>query len=538
MPEKGYLSLVLHAHLPFIRHPEYPDFLEEDWFYEAMVETYLPLLDIYEKMLAEGVDFRITMSLTPPLCAMMSDELLISRFRHYLNQRIELSDKELTRTKDTQFFYVAQMYNQKFKRYKNLFEDYYHGQVLNGFKKFQDLGKLEIITCCATHGYLPLQVHKESVHAQIKIAADDYRRRFDRNPRGIWLAECAFNPGDDKFLKEQGIRFFFMESHGLMHGTPRPKYGIYAPVYTPSGVAAFGRDMESAQQVWSAESGYPGDPAYREFYRDLGYDLDYDYIKPYLHSDGVRRNIGMKYHKITGKVSLNQKQPYYPSDAREVAAKHAGNFMFNRQKQLEHLSSVITDRKPLVVSMYDAELYGHWWYEGIDFLEFLFKKIHYDQKDIKLITPMEYLEANPTNQVVEPSMSSWGDKGYNDVWLNSGNDWIYRHLIKAAERMAELANRFSNAEGVLKRALNQAARELVLMQSSDWAFLMTVGTAKEYSTKRTKEHVKRFISLYEMITGNRIDEGYVWDLEQKDNIFPHIDYNVYASKNAQEVLSK
>lgn len=535
--EKGYLSLVLHAHLPFIRHPEYPDFLEEDWFYEAMVETYLPLLDVYEKLTAEGVDFRITMSLTPPLCAMMSDELLISRFRHYLNQRIELSEKELSRTANTEFAYVAQMYNQKFKRYRELFEDYYHGQILQGFKKFQDMGKLEIITCCATHGYLPLQVHRESVRAQIKIAAEDYRKRFDRNPRGIWLAECAYNPGDDIFLKEQGIRFFFMESHGVMHGTPRPKYGIYAPVYTPNGVAAFSRDMESAQQVWSAESGYPGDPNYREFYRDLGYDLDYDYIKPYLHSDGVRRNIGMKYHKITGKVSLNQKQPYYPNDAKEVAATHAGNFMFNRQKQLEYLSSVITDRKPLIVSMYDAELYGHWWYEGIDFLYFLFKKIHYDQKDIKLITPLEYLEKYPVNQVVQPSMSSWGDKGYHDVWLNSGNDWIYRHLVKAAERMVELANRFPNADGVLRRALNQAARELVLMQSSDWAFLMTVGTAKEYSTKRTKDHVKRFIAIYDMIMGNRIDEGFIWDLEQKDNIFPDIDYRSYASSDAHAVES-
>jgi 1,4-alpha-glucan branching enzyme len=536
MPHKGYLSLVLHAHLPFIRHPEYPDFLEEDWFFEAMTETYLPLLDVYERLSAEGVDFRVTMSLTPPLCAMMSDDLLISRFRDYLNRRIELSDKELSRTKNTDFYYAAQMYNQKFKRYRSLFEDYYHGAILNGFKKFQEAGKLEIITCCATHGFLPLQVHKESVRAQIKTAAEDYRRKFDRSPRGIWLAECAFNPGDDKFLKEQGIRFFFMESHGVMHGTPRPKYGIYAPVYTTCGVAAFARDMESAQQVWSAQSGYPGDSNYREFYRDLGYDLDYDYIKPYLHSDGVRRNIGMKYHKITGKVPLNQKQPYYPQDARNKAAEHAGNFMFNRQKQIEYLAGIITDRKPLVVSMYDAELYGHWWYEGIDFLEFLFKKIHYDQKDIKLITPMEYLAANPVNQIVEPSASSWGDKGYNEVWLNSGNDWIYRHLIKAAERMIELANRFPNAQGVLRRALNQAARELMLMQSSDWAFLMTVGTAKEYSTKRTQDHIKRFNAVYDMITGNRIDEAYIWDLEQKDNIFPEIDYGVYSSGETADIL--
>lgn len=536
--EKGYLALVLHAHLPFIKHPEYPDFLEEDWFYEAMVETYIPLLNVFENLTEEGIDFRLTMSLTPPLCNMMSDPLLIDRFSHYLNQRVELSEKELTRTSGTEFEGVARMYFNKFRRYKELFENRYHRHVLEGFKKFQDMGKLEIITCCATHGYLPLMVHKESVNAQIKIAAQDYRSRFGKNPRGIWLAECAYNPGDDKFLRDEGIRFFFTESHGILHGTPRPKYGIYAPVYCPqTGVAAFARDMESAQQVWSAESGYPGDARYREFYRDLGYDLDYDYIKPYLHSDGVRRNIGMKYHKITGKVSLNQKQAYNPAEAREVAAQHAGNFMFNRQKQIEYLSTVI-DRKPLVVSMYDAELYGHWWYEGIDFLEYLFKKIYYDQDEIKLVTPMEYLEMYPENQIVQPSMSSWGDKGYHEVWLNSGNDWIYRHLIKSSERMMELANKFPNATGLLRRALNQLARELVLMQASDWAFLMTTGTAKEYSTKRTKDHVKRFNELYEQIQGNRINEAYVYELELKDSIFQQMDYSVYSSAAKEAVLAK
>ena len=151
---------------------------------------------------------------------------------------------------------------------------------------------------------------------------------------------------------------------------------------------------------------------------------------------------------------------------------------------------------------------------------------------------MEYLNMYPENQVVQPSMSSWGDKGYHDVWLNSGNDWIYRHLIKAAERMVEMANKFPNEGGLLRRALNQLARELVLMQSSDWAFLMTTGTAKEYSTKRTKDHVKRFNELYEQIKGNRIDEAYLRDLEQRDSIFQEMDYNVYSSAEKDAVLAK
>jgi len=397
------------------------------------------------------------------------------------------------------------------------------------------MGKLEIITCGATHGFLPLELRREAVHAQIKLAADDYRRHFGRGPRGIWLAECAYNPGDDAFLKAQGIRYFFLETHGIIYGSPRPRYGVYAPVYCPSGVAAFGRDMESAQQVWSAETGYPGDHRYREFYRDLGYDLEYDYIKPYLHQDGVRRNIGMKYCKITGKVGLDEKAAYNPAEAREMAASHAGNFMFNRQRQIEHLNGFL-GRKPVVVSMYDAELYGHWWYEGTDFLEFLFKKLHHDQKTVKMITPSEYLALHPDNQVVQPSMSSWGDKGYNEVWLNGTNDWMYRHLHKMVERMVELANKFPAAEGTLLRALNQCAREVVLGMSSDWAFLMTVGTAKNYSTKRFVAHTNRFNGLYEQITGNRLEEDFLKDSEWRDNIFPGINYRVFSTAEAEKAM--
>lgn len=531
--EKGYLSLVLHAHLPFIRHPEYEDFLEEDWFFEAMCETYIPLLDIYERLTAEGTDFRVTMSITPPLCNMMADELLRERFRRYYSLRLELAEKEVVRTRNTGFYEVAKMYETKFRRIRELYEDYYHGRILDGFRKFQDMGKLEIITCGATHGFLPLELRKEAVHAQIKLAADNYRKHFGRGPRGIWLAECAYNPGDDVFLRAQGIRYFFLETHGIIYGSPRPRYGVYAPVYCPSGVAAFGRDMESAQQVWSAETGYPGDHRYREFYRDLGYDLEYDYVKPYLHQDGVRRNIGMKYHKITGKVQLNEKAPYNPVEAREMAASHAGNFMYNRERQIEHLEHFL-GKKPIVVSMYDAELYGHWWYEGTDFLEFLFKKMQHDQKTVKMVTPSEYLALHPDNQVVQPSMSTWGDKGYNEVWLNGTNDWMYRHLHKQVERMVEMANKFPAADGTLRRALNQCAREVVLGMSSDWAFLMTVGTAKSYSTKRFVAHTHRFNGLYEQIMGNRLEEAWLKDLEWRDNIFPEMDYRVFSTEEMEK----
>jgi 1,4-alpha-glucan branching enzyme len=526
MNYKGYWCLQLHAHLPYVRHPEYPDFLEEDWLYEAITETYLPLLSVFEKFVEDGIDFRITMTITPSLANMLSDNLLQSRYYERLNKQIELSEKELSRMQNSiDFKPVAQMYYDHFQDCKRLWNKY-NGNILNGFKKLQFLGKIEIITCCATHGFLPLMNNEKAQKAQINIAFKDYEKHFGVSPKGIWLAECAYYPGIDKILRGENLKYFFLESQGILYAKPRPKYGVFAPVYCESGVAAFSRDMETASQVWSAETGYPGDFAYREFYRDLGYDCDYEYIKPYLHSDGIRRNIGIKYHKITGKVALSDKQPYFPQHARDKAAEHAGSFLFNRTKQVKYLSELM-DRPPIVVSMYDAELFGHWWFEGPDFINFLFRKMQYDQNIIKPITPSEYLNKFPVNQIVNPAASSWGDKGYYEVWLNGANDYIYRHLHKASDRMSELANKFVDVGGILKRALNQSARELLLAQSSDWAFIMTTETMVEYAKKRTKDHLENFTKLYSQIINNSLDESYLKSLENKNNIFPEIDYKAY-----------
>jgi 1,4-alpha-glucan branching enzyme len=358
------------------------------------------------------------------------------------------------------------------------------------------------------------------------VAVDHYTKHFGAQPRGIWLPECGYYEGLDEILQEAGIRYFFSDSHGLFHATPRPKYGVYAPVYCRSGVAAFGRDRESSKQVWSSIEGYPGDYDYRDFYRDAGFDLDFDYIRPYIHPDGIRVNLGIKYYRITGKS--DHKEPYNRARALERAALHAGNFLFNREKQVEWLSGAFGDRKPIIVAPYDAELFGHWWFEGPDWINFLLRKAAFDQKTVRLITPMEYLTENPKCQVAAPSRSSWGYKGYAEVWLDGSNDWIYPHLHKAADRMIELAQAHPMADGLLLRALNQAARELLLAQSSDWAFIMKTGSHVEYAVGRTKVHVSRFTRLYQDIKGNTLDAGWLAEIEYADNLFPEIDYLVYA----------
>ncbi|MBN1794989.1 MAG: DUF1957 domain-containing protein [Candidatus Omnitrophica bacterium] len=529
--EHGYLAMVLHAHLPFVKHPEFEDFLEEDWLYEAITETYIPLIWVFEELLAEGVDFKVTMSLTPTLIAMLTDPLLQDRYIRHISRLIELAGKEVDRTRwQPEMNNLALMYFHRFVNARRTFVERYNKNLVTAFKDVQEAGKLEIITCCATHGFLPLMEiqRRASVRAQVRVGTELYRRHLHRDPKGIWLPECGYNPSDDEVLKEEGIRFFITDTHGILFGSPRPKYGVYAPCYCPSGVATFARDLESSKSVWSSKEGYPGDYHYREFYRDIGYDLEYDYVKPYINPDGTRINTGIKYHRITGKTP--HKELYNPQRALEKAAEHAGNFMFNREQQVKHLHGIMGDRKPIILSPYDAELFGHWWFEGPDWLKFLMKKIHYDQDIIKMVTPSDYLRMHPKNQVLTPSFSSWGYKGYSEVWLEGSNDWVYRHLHKAVERMVESANRHPRADGIRRRILNQMARELLLAQSSDWAFIMKTGTFVDYAVRRTKDHVGRFTTLYESLHSGLLDERWLSEIEHKDRIFDFIDYRVYSTQ--------
>lgn len=526
---KGFLSLVLHAHLPFVRHPEHEDFLEERWFFEALSETYIPLLEMLEGLTRDRVEYYLTLNLSPSLCNMLADDLLRERYVRHLNKMVELCEKEIDRNRFNHDFHkLALMYYHRFARMRDKFTNAYNRDLINEFKKYQDNGGLEIITCGATHGFLPLMsVNPNAVRAQIHVGAQSYRKFFGQDPKGIWLPECGYYEGVDAFLREEGIKYFLVETHGVLFAKPRPKFGVYSSYYTKNRVAVFGRDSDSSKSVWSAEEGYPGDYNYREYYRDVGFDLDYDYIKPYISSCGVRIFTGLKYYRITGPGK--NKEPYNPEWALAKAADHAGNFMFNREKQVAHLLPIM-GRQPIIVAPYDAELFGHWWFEGPNWLNFLIRKIAYDQDDVKLITPWRYLNLYPKNQVITPSPSSWGYKGYYEVWLNGSNEWIYPHLHHAQEDMVKAVETYGGQGDVKDRLLNQMARELLIAQSSDWAFIMKTGTFVEYAHKKTVTHLERFYLLKSYLDRNRIDFRTVEDIENKDNIFPEIHYSAYKSR--------
>ncbi|MFZ5647244.1 MAG: 1,4-alpha-glucan branching protein domain-containing protein [Bacillota bacterium] len=521
----GYLSLVLHAHLPFVRHPEHRDSLEERWFFESCTECYIPLLMSFERLAENGFGFRLVFSLSPTLLSMMVDDYLKEKYLQYLDRMISLGIAECERTAGNMDFNNLSL---KYLRHLEDVRSFFIGCGGDLTLKFRGLwagGRLELITTSATHGFLPLIHSREARKAQIDVGIGCFEKIFGQVPPGFWLPECGYDSGVDRLLRDAGIKYFIVDTHGLLSARPEPVYGIYGPVQTRSGIAVFGRDPKSSRQVWERRAGYPGHPDYREFYRDIAYDLDEDYLRPYLPGGNLRVDTGFKYYRITGYEE--NKEVYKPEAAFRRAEIHAMDFVLSRALQLRE-AAVRMERPPLVTAPYDAELFGHWWYEGPIWLENVLGLCG-DGSGVKTLTPGDYLNIYPENQLAELPMSSWGEGGYSYVWLNPKNDWIYKHQHVAEERITEMANVLGAAGDLQRRALNQAGRELLLAQSSDWAFILKEGTTEGYALGRVTGHLANFDRLAHHIESGEIDEEFLFYLESVNNIFPHLEYSVFSS---------
>jgi 1,4-alpha-glucan branching enzyme len=517
---------VLHAHLPWVRDPDAAGGLEEDWLFEALVECYLPLVDVMDRLRDDGVPFRLTLDLSPTLVSMLSDPLLRGRCQRRLEALVELARRESARTRRAApaLHQAARHYATQLPRLLSLLVERHQGDLLGALRGHRDSGGLELAGCAATHGFLPLlESVPEAVRAQVLVGADGCGAAFGERPRGFWLPECGYAPGVESSLREAGVDYVVLESHGVLLAEPGPPDGLTAPVVSPGGVVCFPRDPASSRQVWSAESGYPGDPDYREFFRDVGWELPAAQLRRVL-GGGPRRGVGLKYHAVTGGGNLDAKQPWRPEPAAARARAHAAHFVAERAEQTRRPGS--GPRPPLVVSAFDAELFGHWWFEGPWFLEAVYRELA-GRGDVEPVTPSQYLERHPRLAVCQPQRSSWGREGYAAVWLDPANDWLPPLLDGAARRLVELARRRPRARGRVRRALDQAGRELLLAQSSDWSFMMSTGAAAEYGRRRAREHLDRFEELTRAVDAG-VDETRLARLEALDPVFPELSYRAWA----------
>ena len=510
---KGNLAIVLHAHLPYVRSEE-PGSLEEDWFFQALIECYLPLLETLEEASrANNQEPKVTIGLSPTLLSLMEDEVLKNRFKDWVEIRIEILNS--LKTEKTQAsIHLKDHFKHQLASWKSC-----RGDLIGRFDKLQISEVIDILTCAATHGYLPLlRENPETVRAQLKTAVREHQRLFKSAPLGIWLPECAYYEGLDLLMAEAGLRYAVLDGHGLLNADPRPRYGLYAPICTKNGVAFFGRDSESTLPVWSARDGYPGNSKYREFHRDLGWDLPIEK----LNKIGIKekRPLGIKLFKISPKnTSLENKQPYDPKAAKDRAEEDANNYLNDRKKQLVKLGESM-NIEPLLIAPFDAELFGHWWFEGPEFLSQLFIKSK--KKGIKLTTLKEELQRKGRLQLCNPSPSSWGQGGFHNYWLNESNAWIVHELSKVGREMVNICSEGLTQESDIK-LIKQAGRELLLCQSSDWSFILKAGTTTDLARERINLHIKRFWTLINSIKDKKnIDQKLLEGIEKEDCLFPLI----------------
>ena len=534
------LILVLHAHLPWVRHPELPRFHEESWFFEALLEVYLPLCGAMRGWSDEGWPWRLALSVSPTLAAALEDPLLRERFIAHFDALQDLAEREVERHHfQPALRSVAEFHVARLRGLRALWQAL-GGDVLGELACHARSGHLELFTCAATHAVLPLMTASPtSLAAQVALAVADHARRFGVAPAGFWLPECAYVPALEPVLVEQGIRWTLLETHGVLDATPRPQGAVFAPVVTPRGLAVFGRDPASARQVWSRDVGYPGDPRYREFHRDLAQDAERDYVRHWQTGDGTDPTFtGLKYHAVTGR-SGEPKAVYDRAAALVAVREHAAHFVRSRVEWATRAEaeSPLPDGRPVVlVAPYDAELFGHWWFEGPEFLSEVVRLTSAPDAALRLTTPGEHLTAHPRCECVQPAVSTWGEGGQLRVWLDVRNAWMQAPLRTAEARMADLAARHLQGPAprgippeAFRRALDQAARELLLAQASDWPFLIRHGTAGDYPRRRFTEHLTAFHQLAQMLEGLMPwDAALLAEREARNPIFPGLDGRLWA----------
>jgi 1,4-alpha-glucan branching enzyme len=545
----GYLIIFLHSHIPYVlSHGKWPH--GEVWLNEASAESYIPILDTLYSLVEEGYSPNIVIGITPVLGEQLKDERFKKSFLEYLDMKIEASEKDEEEFKNINNYSLqnlARMWQKFYINVKENFLNKYNSDIIGAFKKLQDENHIEIITSAATHSYLPLLSSDKSIEFQLKLGIESYKRNFQIDPAGIWLPECGYRPkgfwknpleeksepifrrGIEDFLREIKIKYFIVDTHLLTGGKTSGLYharfempleiknyqeidykkNVYETYLVNEDVTVFVRDPHTGIQVWSGEHGYPGDFNYLEFHKK-------------------KFPGGNRYWRITGaKVDLGEKKEYVKTEAEKRVIVHASHFLELVKKVLEK-NYRETKKQTLICAPYDTELFGHWWFEGCDFLYHFIKQIN-KEKRIKMVTAKEYLRENPASVFISLPEGSWGAGGKHQMWLNEETKWSYKLIYQAEKEMEEILKFFKEKiDKTENEILTQILREFALLISSDWQFLISTKTAQDYAKKRIEEHFENFRRLKKILETQKEKEFSEEDKKfleyclKKDKIFEKI----------------
>ncbi len=562
----GFLTLTLHAHLPYVvNHGTWPHGIE--WLHEAAAETYLPLLRMLRNLERDGIPFRCNLNLTPILLEQLAHPVFVAEFPRYLQRKIVAAQEDeafFVQSGETHYAELARFWRRFFAEALADFQAL-NCSIVSGFRHFSETGHISIITCAATHGYLPLLGTDESVRAQIRVGVETHIRHLGVHPRGIWSPECGYRPagpwtypvgnadgsppppafdriGTEQAISESGLGFFFVDTHLVEEAYPiaspysdhtarlpahfetdRDGARLYHPhllqstTASPQPVAIFPRDPRTGIQVWSGDMGYPGEAAYLDFHKK-------------------RWPGGHRYWRVTGAhIGLGDKQPYYPQDAAQKVEAHAAHFVYLVRDVLA--ANDHTAAPPVLCAPFDAELFGHWWFEGCFWLEAVARKLHATDLGVQLISCAEYLERFPAADPISMHEGSWGAAGGNQVWLNPETAWTWSYIYPAELYTREVATHGRWRQSELgTRIIQQLCRELLLLESSDWQFLITTGAARDYAESRFVTHNDQFHELASMSQAFDANgflslehQARLHEIETRDSIFPDLDPALWST---------
>jgi 1,4-alpha-glucan branching enzyme len=542
--------LALHSHLPYVlNHGRWPH--GSDWLSEAAVDTYLPLLEALGVLKTEGVPAPITLGVTPILANQLAHPVFATELSAFFTQRLEACDEAesaFAQSGEEHLIPLTGYWRERYRRLRRLFERC-GGDLVSALRDHASAGRIELLSSAATHGFLPLLGRDESIDLQLAVGRAEHQRLFGQLPAGCWLPECAYRPrgdwqpdpaatfmpdraGIEEHLEAGDYRFFFVDSHLAEAGRPlglyreggrpdglpltdegpggvvgrRSPYRTYevSPGRNRKGVVAFVRDPLSTRQVWSRHGGFPGDGGYLEFHK-------------------LRFPGGLKFWRVTHpQADLGLKEPYEPNVARARAWRHAGHMHWMLRS---HATGPRAAGESVIVAPFDTELFGHWWHEGIDFVADLYRHLA-SRGGVVTRTASGHLASHPPDRAIALAQGSWGANGDFSMWLNPETRWTWERLWPLEARFWSVARR-RISDPACERILAQAARELLLLQASDWQFIITTGAAADYATRRFNGHAEDLDRLLRALeredrTGWPAAEQAAEAIRRRDDVFPGI----------------
>ena len=563
----GNYVLVLHTHLPWVlHHGNWPH--GEDWLTEAAAECYIPLLNVFNDLLNEGIRPAVSLDISPVLAEQLEHPDFKGIFEKYCKDKIadaEKDEKDFTDWGwDPHQIYLAQFWKNWYSERLNDFVHKYDRSIIKALKKLQDENAIEIMTCGVTHGYLPLLASDRSVDLQVHAAKENYKKHFGREPRGIWLPECAYRPsyewqslipiapynqkhlrpGIEQFLDKYDIDFFitdedltqrsspigafnsYMNKDGFKHITnpeisqqglhfdksPLELFNVSSSEKVEYGTAvAFTRHHDISMQVWSGQIGYPAEPDYLDFH------------KKYMGSK-------LRYWRVTdSKIDMMYKTLYHPDWIWDKIDHQANHF-------IHHIENTINSHKnntgqfATLTTPFDTELFGHWWFEGPEFLRAVLRGLH-NSPYVNTVTASEQIANVQPREVCSLPEGSWGVNNNHDVWMNEDNKWTWEAMYNNENRLKEYYDKYvnQNMNPLIERVMLQALREFLLLQSSDWQFLIYTESAKDYAEQRFSFHHSDFNRLLDIVDNinesNKLNDDnlqYLEATEKRNSVFPEL----------------